>query len=126
LVQSLNETVTGRSASDAVSNHLDDYVGRAGVLDVAVLVASGRSIMILHESWIANTVVRGRSSNAAIRFLHHDGKDEAAVNASFTRNLLDSSGNVVRLLIRVCSDMKLLAPTSDDVTVVFEPALCEQ
>jgi hypothetical protein len=62
--------------------------GGAGVLDRAVVAGSG-AVVRLHESWVADAVVGGWGADTTVAFLHHDGEDEARVDAGGCADGLD-------------------------------------
>lgn len=57
-------------------------------MDRAV-VAGSSAVVVLHQSWVANSVVCGWSADTAVRFLHYDGEDEACVDASAGGDTVD-------------------------------------
>jgi hypothetical protein len=78
--EALFESIAGCGACGAVLDHLSDFAGWAGVGNSGI-IAGSRSIMILHETWVSDTVVCGRCSYATVAFLHGDGKDESSVHS---------------------------------------------
>lgn len=63
--------------------------------------------MRLHKTWVADAIVGGWCSNAAIAFLHEDGEDEAGVDAGGCADGLNCGGDFVHFGFRVLCDAKL-------------------
>lgn len=97
LGQSLLETIARGGPAGAVTDHLGDLAGRAGVL----ARAAARAIVRLHEAGVADAVVGGGHADAALALLHHDGEDEAAIYTRLAGDLVDGALDVADLVVRV-------------------------
>lgn len=81
----LFEARAGRSARDAVVNHLRDFAGRAG----RHVGARAAAIVRLHQAWIDDAVVGGGHVHAAFGFLHDRGQNKSLVDFGRLRDLAD-------------------------------------
>lgn len=81
LVEAVGEPVARGSTSCALANHLVNRRRWARVLDVAVVVARGFAVVVLHQARVAHAAVCCRGADTAVRLLHDDGEDEAVVDA---------------------------------------------
>lgn len=106
LGDTLLQAVAAGCPSCTVLDHLHDLAGGAGVLDGAVVAGSG-TIVRLHESWVADAVVGGWGADATVAFLHHDGEDEARVDAGGCADGLDGGGDFVDFGFGVLRDAEL-------------------
>ena len=61
----------------------------------------------MHESWVADAVVAGWGADAPVAFLHHDGEDEARVDAGGCADRLDGGGYFVDFGFGVLGDAEL-------------------
>ena len=98
-VDELSKSVTRIRSPSTFSNHSNDLPFWAGRLDIIVVVACCRAVMVLQQSWIADAVVgsvhlKSKSvmllqttntptithPDAAFRLFHHNSKDKAVVH----------------------------------------------
>lgn len=109
-------------ALTSFTHHLSDGVLRAGVYHIAVaVVASGRSVVVLHQARVGNSAVAGRRADAAGRLLHDDSQDEAVVDVRLGGDLLDGVPDATYLGAAVVRNAVLLAAGEHGVLVVVEP-----
>lgn len=121
LLEGLLKTIAVLSSSDAIADHLSDSLGRAYALSGT---ASG-AVVGLHKARVDHTVIGSRNTDAALRLLHHDGKDEAVIDASLAGNLLDSAPDVVDLFLRVVGSPAVPAAGLAHKRLVGIPELVE-
>lgn len=110
-----------RRARGAFAYHLLDRGIGARIHGSGILVARRRAVVVLHEPWVADTVVGGGYADAAGGLLEDDCEDEAGVEVRFDP---DEEGGVVNGLYfegRVEGDMIDGAGIFDQVDVVGEP-----
>lgn len=93
--------------ASAVRDHALDLVVRAGHNTLAVRVAGVGTLEGLHQSWVVETVVGRRGTNAALGLLHDDGEDELGLDAALSRDFLDGLLDIVGLLLAVVVHAKL-------------------
>jgi hypothetical protein len=72
----------------------------------------------LHQTWVLHAVVGRRDADAALGFLHHDGEDEALINAGRLSNGLNGGLDVGGLLVGVVVLAELCARDGNDGHVV--------
>lgn len=118
--KTLLQAITRGSTSDTISDHLGDLGLRAGVLHIASVVAGAGAVVILHQTWVANSVVGCWCANTAIAFLKHDGEDESSVDARGASHGLDRSRNIVSLVVRIVRHIPLRAGARHDDLVHLE------
>lgn len=95
----LLDAITIGSTRGTVTDHEEDLVGRARVN----AVAAARPVVGLHKTGVEDAVVGSWDTDAALALLHDNGEDEAVVDASLSRDLLDGAVDVVDLLLGVVS-----------------------
>lgn len=101
-VQDLRQALAGGGAGGALADHLVDGAGGTGVLLVAVLVAGGLAVVVLHQAGVPHRVVGGAYADAAARLLHNRGQDEAVVDTGGLRGLLDTVPDGALLRVSDC------------------------
>lgn len=109
LIDTLGQAIAITRASSAIRYHLADGAGRAGVLHHAIVVARRGAVVVLHQAGIAHAVVGGRGAHAAAGFLHHDGEDEAVVDAGLLGDGLDAVVDGAYFRAVVVGDAELAA-----------------
>lgn len=70
------------SAGSALANHLVDGIRRARVANLPAVITARRPVMVLHQAGVPNAIVCRGDAHAPARLLHHDGQDEAVVDAA--------------------------------------------
>jgi len=76
--------------------------------------------MVLHETGVAYSIVRGRCSHTTVAFLQRDGQNEPGVDAGGAGNRENSVMNIVDLIIRVVRNAELRTSVLHDLLVVVE------
>jgi hypothetical protein len=95
LVEAVGETVTSLSSSSTLADHALDLRQRARVLDSAVAVAAGSTIVVLHKTRVGDGEARGRHTDTAGGLLHDDGEDESVVNVSSKSSFVNGGADVL-------------------------------
>lgn len=92
LIDCLRQAISAIRTRGAFADHLRDDSVRTGVLDLTrdVAVAGSITVVVLHKSGVTDAVVGGGDADAAARFLDHNGKNEAVVDAGLGGDLVDS------------------------------------
>ena len=108
LLESLLQAVALGSAAGSIIDHAEDLIFGARVLDAA-LIASVLAVMVLHETWVADTPVSGWGTHTALGLLHQDSKDELLGEATVLSGSIDTLLDVRDLLVRVVRDTELAA-----------------
>lgn len=123
LVDAVGKAITRVGTGGTFTDHLVDGGRRARVLDVAVFVAGSFAIVILHQAWVAYSVVGCLDTDTAVGLLHHNRKDEAVVDAcgigSFLNAVVDGSN--LRAAVVGNRRVHVLASMEHLVLVVVEP-----
>lgn len=123
LVDAVGETVTRVGSGGTLKDHLVDGLVGARVLDPAVFVAGGFTVVVLHQTGVADTVVGGVNANAATRLLHEDGENETVVDTSGGSGLLDTIPDSSDLGARVVGLAEPATRVEHGVLVVVEHVL---
>lgn len=95
----LLKTVSVNGASGAIADHLNDPV--IATATNTSISTSTIAVVGLHKARVANAIVGGRGADTTNRLLHDDSEDEAVVDASLARDLLDSGVDIGNLLLGV-------------------------
>ena len=77
--------------------------------------------MRLHEAWVADAVVGGGCSYAAVALLHDDREDEARVDASVGADFLNGRRDLGQFSFRVLGDAELGTSGCQYSMVVVKP-----
>lgn len=120
LTQSTGKAITTARTTSSIAYHLGDGVLGAWVRH-AVLIACGGAVVVLHETWVAHTVVGSRGADTAAGLLHDNGEDEAMVDFGFGSNLLDRVVDRANLWARIIGLAELRAGATHLSLVVVEP-----
>ena len=123
LVDAVGETVTRVGSGSTLKDHLVDGLVGARVLNPAVVVAGSLTIVVLHQTGVANSVVGGVNADAATRLLHDDGENEAVVDTSGGSGLLDTIPDGSNLGTRVVGLAEPATGVEHSVLVVVEHVL---
>jgi len=106
LGEALLQAVSARGPTNSILNHLGNLAGWTRMRHFSI-VAGSCSIVSLHQPRIANAIVCGGCSNAAIAFLHYDSKNESRVDTSGAGNGLDASRHCINLIVGVICNAPL-------------------
>lgn len=122
-VDAVGKSITGVGTGSTFTDHLIDRGRRARVLDIAVLIAGSVAVVILHQAWVAYSVVGCLDADTAVRLLHHNSKDETVVNTCSIGSLLDAVINSSNFGAAVVGNggVHVLASMEHLVLVVVEP-----
>lgn len=123
LVDAVGKSITRVGACSTFTDHFVDGGRRTRILDVAVLIAGCFAVVILHQTWVAYSVVGSLDTDTAMRLLHHDCKNETVVNTSGIGSFLDAVVNGSNFGAAVIGNGRahVLASMDHLVLVVVEP-----
>lgn len=103
LVDAVGQTITVVGSGSTFANHLVDSGRWARVLDTAIVVTSSSTVVILHQTRVAYTIVCGRYTDTATRFLHHNSQNEAVINTTSSSGFLNTViDGTLRELVGYC------------------------
>jgi len=123
LVDALSKTVSWFRPSSPFADHFKYNFAWTGILDLVsdIWVASSCTIVVLHQTRIANTKIRCWYTNTASWLLHDDSKNKAMIHLGLLGHLLDSIVDCAKFWFIIVRHFVLLAGAEHSFLTIVKP-----